>query len=163
MSLRSAIKFHSLSKIRCRTLNEYFCFFSAVLIRVTKILIVCSVSSPFPIQYSMLGVRCSFFMAWPTLRSNLMLDHNLAHPKKLQNRILPAAALWYQLFFWIWCGMQFCCKAALSIKAIPKVHLSIAPTSGSPRMPGLPWPGLKYPNMHKFDPQSVRKGHCRQR
>ncbi len=48
------------------TFNSYSCFFSAVLILVTKILINSSVhmsvSSSFPIQRSMLDVRCSMFI-----------------------------------------------------------------------------------------------------
>jgi hypothetical protein len=63
-----------------QTFNSYFCFFSAVLILVTKILInssvfckissnssgfLNSVSSSFPIQRSMLDVRCSFFTVSP--------------------------------------------------------------------------------------------------
>jgi hypothetical protein len=73
-SLRSAIKFHLFSKIQCQTLNDYFCFFSAVLIVVTKILINFSVSSSFPIQYSMLDVRCSMFIFF----SNPSMSQNLA-------------------------------------------------------------------------------------
>ena len=44
-------------KNQCRTLNDYFCFFSAVLILVTKILINSFVSSSFHIRCWMLDVR----------------------------------------------------------------------------------------------------------
>jgi hypothetical protein len=40
-------------------LNDYFCFFSARYILVLKILTNSFVSSSFPIQHSMLDVRCS--------------------------------------------------------------------------------------------------------
>ncbi len=61
------------TNIQYRTFNDYFCFFSAVLILVTKILInssvsfsssgfLNSVSSAFPIKHSMLDVRCSMFI-----------------------------------------------------------------------------------------------------
>jgi len=77
-------------RLRCRTLNDHFFFFSAVLILATKILIISSVSckisfsstgflnsvfSFFPIQNSMLDVRCSMFIffssSWP--KNNLAL------------------------------------------------------------------------------------------
>ena len=53
---------HLFSNIQYQTLNDYFCSISAVLILVTEFLLNSSVSSFFPIQHSMLDVRCSMFI-----------------------------------------------------------------------------------------------------